>query len=186
MPLALSRRRLLIAGGSAVGVGLLVRAAHAQACAPGGTPPQTEGPYYTPGTPLRSDFTGDGPGVPLLLEGFVTDAACLPLGDAVVDIWHANADGIYDNDGYRFRGYQRTDAAGRYWLRTIVPGLYGRRTRHIHVKAQAAGTAVLTTQLYFPDEPANASDRLFDPALAMAIGGGADGLTGRFDFVLSA
>jgi protocatechuate 3,4-dioxygenase beta subunit len=71
-------------------------------------------------------------------------------------------------------------------LETIVPGLYTGRTRHIHVKAQAPNQPVLTTQLYFPDEPANATDGIFDPALVMDMEDAADGEVGYFTFVLSA
>jgi protocatechuate 3,4-dioxygenase beta subunit len=63
-----------------------------------------------------------------------------------------------------------------------VPGLYTGRTRHIHVMVQPEGGAVLTTQLYFPGEPANAADALFDQELLMEVSGG----RGRFDFVLGA
>ncbi len=47
---------------------------------------------------------------------------------------------------------QFADASGRFSLETIVPGAYGGRTRHIHVKVQAPDSPVLTTQLYFPGE----------------------------------
>jgi protocatechuate 3,4-dioxygenase beta subunit len=78
------------------------------------------------------------------------------------------------------------DEDGRFELETIVPGLYPGRTRHIHVRAQAPDRPVLTTQLYFPDEPANERDGLFDPALLVAFeeDEGGDGRQARFDFVL--
>jgi hypothetical protein len=56
---------------------------------------------------------------------------------------------------------------GRFELTTIVPGVYPGRTRHIHVKVQAPDGPILTTQLYFPDEPGNASDGIFDERLLM-------------------
>ena len=63
----------------------------------------------------------------------------------------------------------------------MLPGLYPGRTRHIHVKAQAPGQRVLTTQLYFPGEIMNARDGIFDQTLVVAM---ADSATARFDFVL--
>jgi protocatechuate 3,4-dioxygenase beta subunit len=54
-----------------------------------------------------------------------------------------------------------TDAAGRYRFLTIMPASYEGRTRHLHVKVQAPGGRVFTTQLYFPGEAHNRSDRLF-------------------------
>ena len=68
---------------------------------------------------------------------------------------------------------------------TIVPGLYPGRTRHIHVKVQAPNGPVLTTQLYFPGEPRNAGDSIFQKETLMAVsdasGGGKDA---TFDFVV--
>ncbi|MFJ1707222.1 carbohydrate-binding protein [Kitasatospora sp. NPDC088346] len=69
-------------------------------------------------------------------------------------------------------------------LTTIVPGLYPGRTRHIHVKAQAPGRPVLTTQLYFPGEPRNSTDTIFDPALLMNVRQAGPAEEGSFDFVL--
>ncbi|MGH3322486.1 MAG: hypothetical protein ACRDN9_20380, partial [Streptosporangiaceae bacterium] len=52
---------------------------------------------------------------------------------------------------------------------TIVPGLYPGRTRHVHVKAQAPYEPILTTQLYFPGEPRNRTDPLFNPEAAPRV-----------------
>ena len=77
------------------------------------------------------------------------------------------------------------EAAGRYTLETVLPGLYPGRTRHIHVKVQAPSQPVLTTQLYFPNQPDNASDGGFAAALVMDVQPQADGSqVGAFDFVL--
>jgi protocatechuate 3,4-dioxygenase beta subunit len=70
---------------------------------------------------------------------------------------------------------------GRFRLETIVPGLYPGRTRHIHVKVQAPDRPVLTTQLYFPGEPANASDGIFREELLLDMRGDRQG---SFTFVL--
>jgi protocatechuate 3,4-dioxygenase beta subunit len=147
------------------------------------TPEQTEGPFFTPDSPERASLLEPGiAGTRLVLAGSVLAVDCRPVAGALLDFWHADAGGAYDNEGYRLRGHQFTDARGRYRLETIVPGLYTGRTRHIHVKAQAPDQPVLTTQLYFRDEPGNESDGLFDPALLLDVG--ADGGRGRFDFVL--
>jgi protocatechuate 3,4-dioxygenase beta subunit len=52
------------------------------------------------------------------------------------------------------------------------------------VKVQGGGSRLLTTQLYFPDEPANARDGLFNRALLMKVAQAGDALAARFDFVL--
>ena len=149
------------------------------------TPAQTEGPFFTPRSPERSTLLEPGmQGVPLVVSGLVLTRTCRPLVGALVDFWQANNDGAYDNEGYRLRGHQFTDVEGRYRLETIVPGLYPGRTRHIHVKVQAPDRPVLTTQLYFPGEAANARDRIFDPELVMELEESQDRRAGLFDFVL--
>lgn len=146
------------------------------------TPEQTEGPFFIPNSPERTSLREDGvDGTPFLLSGTVLATDCTPLTGALIDFWHADDSGEYDNDGFRLRGHQFTDANGAYRLETILPGLYTARTRHIHVKAQREGGDVLTTQLYFPDEASNESDSIFDPALLMSRAGGGNH---RFDFVL--
>jgi hypothetical protein len=67
---------------------------------------------------------------------------------------------------------------------TIVPGKYPGRTRHYHVKVQAPGRSILTTQLYFPGEPGNDSDGIFDPTLLLDIPLGRGPNLARYDFVL--
>jgi protocatechuate 3,4-dioxygenase beta subunit len=148
---------------------------------------QTEGPYYTPNTPERTSLLEPGmAGTKLVLTGYVLTTGCQPVARALVDFWHADDAGVYDNAGYRLRGHQFTDDQGRYTLETILPGLYPGRTRHIHVKVQAPNQPVLTTQLYFPDEPANGDDGIFRPELIMELQDAADGKAGAFSFVLEA
>jgi protocatechuate 3,4-dioxygenase beta subunit len=126
------------------------------------TPEQTEGPYYIAGEKLRRNITEGRPGTALLLRTFVVDATtCRPIKNAAVDIWHADAGGVYSGfgDGAAsrtfMRGIQRTNAKGLALFRTIYPGWYQGRTVHIHVKVHAGGN-VHTGQLYFPDSVTDA------------------------------
>lgn len=147
---------------------------------------QTEGPYYTPNTPERISLLEEGiTGTPLLLTGFVLATDCAPIPRALVDFWHCDDAGVYDNTGYRLRGHQFTDDQGRYQLTTILPGLYPGRTRHIHVKVQAPNQPVLTTQLYFPNEEANTRDGIFHPSLLVNMSEGPEGMDADFNFVLT-
>ncbi|GAA1820365.1 dioxygenase [Actinomadura chokoriensis] len=149
------------------------------------TPAQMEGPYFKPGSPERSSLVTPGmPGTPLTVTGTVYSLSCRPVSRALLDFWQADYYGNYDNYGYTLRGHQYTDTMGRFSLTTIVPGLYPGRTRHIHVKVQAPYQRILTTQLYFPNEPRNSSDMLFDPELLMSVQSGPGGRTAAFDFVL--
>ena len=132
------------------------------------TPAQTEGPYFTPGSPERASLLEPGiGGTPLTLAGAVLSTGCRPVRRALLDFWQADGDGAYDNQGFRLRGHQFSDDEGRFRLETVVPGRYSGRTRHIHVKVQAPNHPVLTTQLYFPGEAANARDGIYRPELLL-------------------
>ena len=149
------------------------------------TPSMTEGPFFTPHSPERTSLIEPGmKGTHMVLTGRVVTRGCQPVAGALVDFWHADDSGEYDNEGYRLRGHQFTDAEGRYRLETIVPGLYPGRTRHFHVKVQAKGGRVLTTQLYFPGETRNQRDFIFRPDLLMAVSDGKNGKDARFNFVV--
>ena len=149
------------------------------------TPRQTEGPYFKPESPPRTSLLEPGlRGTRIVVAGTVVSTGCQPVPRALVDVWHADDSGSYDNAGYRLRGHQFTDDRGRYRLETIVPGVYVGRTRHIHVKIQAPNGPVLTTQLYFPGEAGNQRDPIFSRELVMRVRDAADGKTGTFDFVL--
>ncbi|MCW5879785.1 MAG: dioxygenase [Anaerolineae bacterium] len=149
------------------------------------TPAQTEGPYYKANPPQAADLLQPGMGgTKLILSGYVFNADCKPVANARVDFWQADANGQYDNTGYTMRGYQVTDANGRYELETVIPGLYPGRTRHIHVKVSAPNGPVLTTQVYFPGEAANARDSIYNARLLADVQPAADGEVGTFNFVL--
>jgi protocatechuate 3,4-dioxygenase beta subunit len=127
------------------------------------TPEQTEGPYYIAGEKLRRNITDGRPGTPLLLRTFVVNAStCKPIRNAAVDIWHADAGGVYSGFGAGassrtfMRGVQRTNAKGLAVFRTVYPGWYQGRTVHIHVKVHVGGNELHTGQLYFPDSVTDA------------------------------
>jgi protocatechuate 3,4-dioxygenase beta subunit len=191
-----SRRRLL--RGSLAAAGLIVAGnsrdfALGEALAPtpqchdGDEPTarQTEGPFFKPSSPERADLVEPGTQARLVeLSGYVLTRGCRPVSHALLDLWHADERGDYDNGGFRYRGHLFTDADGRYRFRTILPAIYTGRTRHYHVKVQAPQRPLVTTQLYFPNEPMNRRDGLFRRELVMHMAHGGDGLAARFDFVL--
>ena len=140
----------------------------------GGTPRTIEGPLYVAGAPLlkRDARLDDGneEGEVLFMDGQVRDISGNPIGGAVVDVWHANAQGGYSffdqsQPKYNLRRRIETDANGRYRLRTLLPagyacppdgptqqllnllGRHGRRPAHIHFFVTAPGYRKLTTQI---------------------------------------
>jgi protocatechuate 3,4-dioxygenase beta subunit len=142
-----------------------------------------EGPYFKPKSPARASLLETSIiGQKLVVEGRVLSTDCQAIPGVILDFWQADSEGRYDNAGFRLRGHQFTDKDGRFRLETVFPGLYPGRPRHIHVKAAAPGGHILTTQLYFPGQAANARDRLYRDSLLMDVAG--DPGQARFDFVL--
>jgi protocatechuate 3,4-dioxygenase beta subunit len=194
----LASRRQILASGASAAAGLVLAAddgfsqqvlSPTPACHDGDKPtlPEIEGPFFKPASPLRGDLREPGiAGRPVELAGFVLTRACRPVAGALIELWHADDQGEYDNKGFRLRGHLFTDAKGSYAFKTIMPGLYPGRTRHFHVKVQAAAESpVLTTQLYFPNEPRNREDDFFHPELVMQVAPSDDALRARFDVVLA-
>jgi protocatechuate 3,4-dioxygenase beta subunit len=146
---------------------------------------QGDGPFFKPSSPQRFDLVEAGTRERSVeLSGVVLTRACRPVARALLDLWHADEFGEYDNRGFRYRGHLFTDAEGRYRFRTILPALYTGRTRHYHMRVQAPGRPLLSTQLYFPNEPGNARDFLFRRELLMRTAAAGDALAAQFDFVL--
>jgi protocatechuate 3,4-dioxygenase beta subunit len=146
------------------------------------TPQETEGPYYFDVDAIRSDIREDRNGTLLRLAIRVRNAkSCRPIENAVVDVWHCDALGIYsgfesasrgvggvpggpgggnsgptDDETY-LRGAQVTNADGIVQFKTIYPGWYRGRTVHIHAKVHLDKTSVLTTQLFFDEKVSEAA-----------------------------
>jgi protocatechuate 3,4-dioxygenase alpha subunit len=133
--------------------------------AAGLTPSQTVGPYYAVGLLDiigPEVVTADTAGA-FRIEGAVTDGAGNPVGDGVIEIWHADADGRYSPD-YGL-GRSGTGSAGEFHFVTVKPGRVAGpdgtlQAPHLGVHVFARGLLKgLSTRLYFPDEAeANAAD----------------------------
>lgn len=151
------------------------------------TPSDIEGPYYVPGAPVAQVYLVLCPDPTLQISGQVFDTAGKLLSGATVDIWQADAAGVYDNSGttFGFRGKIQTDDQACWRLNTVEPGDYQIgpnefRCAHIHAKVWAPGYQMLTTQLYFNGDKYNATDHWFNQAMVVGDGTG----TFSFDFVL--
>ena len=117
-----------------------------------------EGPFYITDAPERNNFRiWDDEGVSVSLTGRVVAGDCSnALEGAIIEFWHANPRGDYDNESteMRYRGAIQVTSTGAYTLETLLPGRYLNgnqyRPHHIHVKIwDADGSERLTTQLYF-------------------------------------
>ena len=176
-------RRRLVAATLAVGTGALLgsRAALllAQERALRATPAMTLGPFYPDRLPAEQDADltviagrpGRAAGQVLYLAGRVLDTSGKPLPGARLELWQANAHGRYIHSGDsdssgpldpNFQGYAslRTDAAGRYRIKTIKPAPYSGRTAHLHFNVDTR-VARLTTQMFFEGERLNERDGLY-------------------------
>ena len=169
------------------------------------TPEMTEGPFYFDADKIRSDIRDGHEGVELQLALRVRDASCSPLANAVVDLWHCDAEGAYSEEGDPFlRGAQVTNKDGIAEFTTIYPGWYQGRTVHIHAKVHLDSSTVLTTQLFFDDsvtdrvftaapysdrgerDVRNDADGIFDDALVLDLSREGDGYLGTISFDVAA
>ncbi len=219
------RRKFLRGGALVAGLGLFsFKPLRAVAAACGWTPPQTEGPFY----PGENQFQNQNdltriPGAPtiakgrvVVITGVVRDAACRSIANANVEIWQACVTGKYNNPNdpnpapldpnFRYWGETYTDAQGRYWFKTIIPGQYPAgqnwiRPPHVHYKVSALGYHELTTQMYFKGHPLNEQDLIlrgipdgmresvivdFKPVAQLGLSRqlGQNSLVGQFDITL--
>ena len=149
------------------------------------TPSQTDGPYYKANSPQRTSLIEPGmTGTKQVVTGYVLGRDCKPIARAWLDFWQADDRGEYDNTGFKMRGHQFADAAGIYYLETVLPGLYPGRTRHIHVKVRAPNGPTLTSQLYFAGEARNQTDGIFNQSLIVTMQDVAGGKVAFFNFVI--
>jgi protocatechuate 3,4-dioxygenase beta subunit len=149
------------------------------------TPREIEGPYFRLGAPERSNLLEPGDKPELVLTGRVLNEKGTPIPGAIVNLWSSDAVGNYDMVGYKYHGYQITDAEGRYEFTTIIPGCYEPRdAKHLHVKVQGDSSPI-TTQLYVEGEPGNEEDDYYSSELVVKCTADANGTKhGSYDFVV--
>ena len=153
----------LISMGTALAAMLACMAAGGQAREP--TPISGIGVWYQPGAPASESLWRAGdPGQRLLLRARVLGSDGSPVMGALVELWHADANGVVHPDRYRSALF--TDPGGRIKVSTVYPGyIWG--PRHIHVVVTHPDHQRLVTRLFFKRDPALAdSDR---PDLAVLL-----------------
>jgi protocatechuate 3,4-dioxygenase beta subunit len=151
------------------------------------TPATPDDATFKAGAPLKASLAEAGmTGERLVLTGTVSGVICGAIKGARVDIWQADAQGVYDAKGFRLRGHVLSDAQGVYRIETVMPSAYARRARHLNARITAAGKPTLVTQLFIADDPLNARDPQFKPELAIKPTKTPAGWLGNFAFVLNA
>ena len=140
-----------------------------------------EGPFYTVNPPMLENnqlAAVDEPGQRIIISGRVVNLDCSEyIPDTIIDVWHANDAGQYDNDSFNLRGFTKSNAEGFYLFESILPGKYLNgntfRPSHIHFKITPPGFPQLTTQLYFEGDDSIPGDA------AASIDSGIYDATGR-------
>lgn len=105
----------------------------------------------------------------LIIEGFVVDLLDKPIEGAVVQIWHTNYLGYYQDRAkprdidldFAGTGTSITDKRGKYSFTTIMPYFYGDRAPHVHFMIKKTGFNTLTTEMFFPEHPRNSKDKTY-------------------------
>ena len=124
------------------------------------------GPYYFEDAPFRSVIAHENePGQRLFISGTVKQNDCEDsISGSLIELWQANDQGCYgivedcdtgnpENDYFNLRGKFFSDVNGNYTFESILPGYYGSRPRHIHIKITTPDEEVLVSQLYFENDP---------------------------------
>ncbi len=119
------------------------------------TPADDLGPFYRRLAPHQAVLRRPGdPGLPLKLTGTVYSTRGPALPKASIELWQANAAGLYDTTGYRYRAALIANEKGGYAVESVIPGHYPARVcQHVHYLVRAEGYKPFVTQLYFATDP---------------------------------
>ncbi len=174
-----SHNEVVLAAGS-LGVSALVCLVNNGEGGRGETTANLLGPFWRAGAPATANggslVRGPTPGDPLFVTARVRDGAGQPVAGAEVDVWHASAEGFYENQDpaqpdMNLRGVFRTDADGRIAFRTIRPagypipvtgpvgallrmqGRHNLRPAHVHFMIAKEGFKTQFSQVYADDDP---------------------------------
>ncbi|MCA9918587.1 MAG: hypothetical protein KC445_11585 [Anaerolineales bacterium] len=163
------------------------------------TPAQQEGPYYTVDKPTDRDndltvlegAAGAPAGEVIAFGGRLLDRNGRPIPNATIEIWQTDANGVYQHPddpstaqrdmNFQFYGEAVTDENGAYTFRTVFPGEYEPRPRHIHFKVKLDGETLITSQFYFASDNSGQPD----PLIITLTPGENGSQTGQRDIILN-
>jgi hydroxyquinol 1,2-dioxygenase len=190
------KRQEFILLSDTLGVSAMVDLVHHSRQSANGTDSSLLGPFYREGAPekaMGASISGETAGEPLVVSGTISDVRGRPIAGALLDIWQASPDGMYDiqdanQPDMNLRGKFRTDSDGRYEFCSVKPKSYpvphdgpvgillraqGRhpyRPAHIHFAITADGYQPLTTALYIAGDPYIDSDAVFGAKHSLTVG----------------
>jgi protocatechuate 3,4-dioxygenase, beta subunit len=160
----LSRRAFLVRSSSLLILpGSAIMAADKAACQKV-TQAASAGPYYVANSPRMANLNRlNMPGPAMRLSGIVRSVTGSVIPNAMVEVWHCDAEGNYHpgdagdmrdfpSDKVNLRGTLIADAQGSYAFESVVPARYSSRRRHIHWKFSAPGHKTLVTQSYWAED----------------------------------
>lgn len=107
-------------------------------------------------------------GNPIIIEGVIMDDACVPISDAMVEIWQANSKGWFDynnvlgeksDPNFIGTGSTVTDNMGIYNFITVMPGsIHQMRAPHINIRVRHKDFPVFESIIYFENRHLNSKD----------------------------
>jgi hydroxyquinol 1,2-dioxygenase len=152
----------------------------------GATEATVFGPFFVEDSPaieLGDDLAFGAPGEPCWVEGTVTDTDGTPLAGALIEVWEADEDGLYDvqyeagKRAGRAHLYSAADGSYRFWGLTPTPypipddGPVGKmldavgrsplRAAHLHFMVSHAAGRTLVTHIVPEGDPIGRKDTVF-------------------------
>ncbi len=180
------RRQEFILLADVLGVSMLIDAINHR-MPDGATETTVLGPFHVADAPLcanGADISAGVAGELLFVDGSVVDPQGTPLAGAAIDVWQSDAEGFYDvqrpeRSLSALRARLCSDAAGRFWFRSIVPAAYPIpddgpvgamlratnrhpwRPAHVHFMISAPGYQMLVTHVFVAGDQYLESDAVF-------------------------
>ena len=184
--LCTDKRQEFILLSDTLGVSMLVDAINHR-LAKGATETTVMGPFYVQNPPeaeLGADIRGGAKGEPLYIDGSILSVDAKPVANAIIDVWHSDAEGFYDVqlpevEEPTLRARFHSDSQGRFRFWTIMPKFYPipddgtvgemlkasarhpYRPAHVHFRIVAKGHETLVTHIFVGGDRYLDSDAVF-------------------------